>query len=101
MGKKKNKKEKKKYDIENLKDNVIRNATSQIAEEYNEQNMAIFGANVNLKRHICDIKDGLKPVSRRILMTMFLSKLYHNKTAKSATVTGNVLANFHRIRVAF
>lgn len=100
MGKKKDKKEKKKYDIDRWKRVVVDNATSQIAEEYNEQNMALFGANVNLKRHILEIHDSLKPVSRRILMTMYLEKLYNGKTAKSATVTGNVLANYHQRRVA-
>jgi DNA gyrase subunit A len=54
--------------------------------------MAIFGANVNLKRHICEIKDGLKPVHRRILYTMYLDKLMPSKeTKKSATVVGDVL----------
>lgn len=83
-------------DIEYLKNIVVNNATTKIAEEYNQENMAIFGANINLKRHIPELKDGLKPVSRRILMTMYLGKLFPPKTAKSATVTGNVLANFHR-----
>ena len=92
----KNKKNKtQNYDIEKLKREVNKNATVQIAEEYNQNNMAIFGANINLKRHILQLSDGLKPVYRRILMTMYKEKLYHGKTAKSATVTGNVLAYYH------
>lgn len=92
---KKNKKKKNNIDIEDLKKIVKNNSSSEIVEEYNQNNMAIFGSNINLKRHICDIRDGLKPVSRRILMTMYMEKLYNGKTAKSATVTGNVLAKFH------
>lgn len=94
MGKKKKEKTQK-YDIDKLRSTVVNHSTVQIAEEYNQNNMAIFGANVNLKRHILEIRDSLKPVYRRILMTMYREKLYHGKTAKSATVTGNVLANYH------
>lgn len=90
------KKDKQNNNIEYLKEFVANNSSVKIAEEYNQENMAIFGANINLKRHIPELKDGLKPVSRRILMTMYLGKLFPPKTAKSATVTGNVLANYHR-----
>ena len=97
MSKKDKSKKTKDENIEYLKNTVVNNATVKIVEEYNQENMAIFGANINLKRHIPELKDGLKPVSRRILMTMYLGKLFPPKTAKSATVTGNVLANYHRL----
>ena len=85
------------YNIEELKKAVKMHTTIAVAEEYNEEKMAIFGANVNLKRHICDLKDGLKPVSRRILMTMYNQKLFYPKVVKSANVVGNLLANYHRM----
>ena len=57
--------------------------------------MAIYGANINLKRFIPEIKDGLIPVQRRILMTMYLAKLYPGKVSKSAQVVGDVLKYYH------
>ena len=39
--------------------------------ELNKSNMIIYGANVNLARMIPDVRDGLKPVERRIIYTMY------------------------------
>ena len=91
----KKKKKAQKYNIEELKKSVMKHSTTAVAEEYNQEKMAIFGANVNLKRHILEIRDSLKPVSRRILMSMYEQKLFYPKTAKSANVVGNLLAKYH------
>lgn len=87
--------EREKYDIESLLKYVDMNAISSEPVEYNQEKMAIFGANVNLKRYICDIKDGLKPVHRRMLYTMYMNKLFPGKEAKCAQVVGDVMKHFH------
>uniref|UniRef100_A0A914P088 DNA topoisomerase type IIA domain-containing protein n=1 Tax=Panagrolaimus davidi TaxID=227884 RepID=A0A914P088_9BILA len=49
-----------------------------------------------LKRSIPDLKDGLKPVQRRILYCMLESGYTHKKPfVKSARVVGNTMANYH------
>src|SRR3989338_7697278 len=47
-------------------------------------------------RALPDVRDGLKPVHRRVLYTMWEAGLLHNKPfRKSAFVVGNCLAKFH------
>lgn len=59
-------------------------------------NMAIYGAYVNLHRSIPDIRDGLKPVQRRIVYGMYESDYTHNKPYhKSAKIVGNVMGSYH------
>ena len=45
---------------------------------------------------ICEIKDGLKPVQRRALLTMYENKLYPGKRSKSAQVVGDTLKKYHQ-----
>lgn len=48
------------------------------------------------ERALPDIRDGLKPVQRRILYAMYLDKNTHDKAfKKSAKSVGNVMGNFH------
>ncbi len=55
-----------------------------------------YAMSVLVSRALPDIRDGLKPVQRRILYTMFRLGLLHNKpTRKSATVIGNTMARYH------
>ncbi|MBI2663977.1 DNA gyrase subunit A [Candidatus Woesearchaeota archaeon] len=55
-----------------------------------------YAMSVLVSRALPDIRDGLKPVQRRILYTMFRLGLLHNKAhRKSATVVGNTMARFH------
>lgn len=64
-------------DVANLADN-------------SESAMKIFGANKNLYRSIPSMIDGLKPVHRRILYTMYRSKA-KTQNVKMATVTANTI----------
>ena len=47
-------------------------------------------------RALPDLRDGLKPVHRRILYAMYNSSCYHTKPyRKSARIVGDVMGNFH------
>ena len=83
------------YNIDDLTSYIDKNSTEMEPVDYNAEKMAIFAANINLKRHICEIKDGLKPASRRILMIMFEQKLYNGKRTKSSQVIGELLKKYH------
>jgi DNA gyrase subunit A len=55
-----------------------------------------YAMSVIVARALPDVRDGLKPVHRRILFAMQQMGLYHNaKYTKSAKVVGEVLGKFH------
>ncbi|MEM2121776.1 MAG: DNA gyrase subunit A [Candidatus Woesearchaeota archaeon] len=55
-----------------------------------------YAMSVIVGRALPDVRDGLKPVHRRILYTMHQMKLFHNKQfKKSARVVGDVLGKYH------
>ncbi|TSC53782.1 MAG: DNA gyrase (subunit A) [Parcubacteria group bacterium LiPW_39] len=55
-----------------------------------------YAMSVIVGRALPDIRDGLKPVHRRILYTMWEDGLRHNtKFRKSATVVGSTLGRYH------
>jgi DNA gyrase subunit A len=55
-----------------------------------------YALSVITARALPDVRDGLKPVQRRILFSMWQQGLRADaKHRKSATVVGNVLGNFH------
>src|SRR3989339_1595564 len=55
-----------------------------------------YAMSVIVARALPDVRDGLKPVQRRILYAMNEIGLRHNaKTVKSARVTGEVIGKFH------
>jgi DNA gyrase subunit A len=55
-----------------------------------------YAMSVIVSRALPDVRDGLKPVHRRILFAMLEEGLRHNvKTRKSATVVGAVLGRYH------
>ena len=55
-----------------------------------------YAMSVIVSRALPDVRDGLKPVHRRILFAMTEMGLKHNvKFRKSATVTGEVMGKFH------
>ncbi len=55
-----------------------------------------YAMSVIVARALPDVRDGLKPVHRRILFAMQQMGLYHSsKYKKSATVVGEVLGKFH------
>ena len=55
-----------------------------------------YAMSVIISRAIPDVRDGLKPVHRRILYAMFREGLLHNRGfSKSAGVVGEVLKKYH------
>lgn len=80
-------------DIEQPTPPVIpsREITEEIQRSYLEYAMSVIVA-----RALPDVRDGLKPVHRRILYAMHTLGLTHAaKYRKSATVVGEVLGNYH------
>lgn len=55
-----------------------------------------YAMSVIVSRALPDVRDGLKPVHRRILYAMHKLGYYHEKAPrKSATVVGEVIGNYH------
>ena len=55
-----------------------------------------YAMSVIVARALPDVRDGLKPVHRRILYAMYEDKLTHDRPyCKSATTVGNVLGRYH------
>ena len=55
-----------------------------------------YAMSVIVDRALPDVRDGLKPVHRRILYAMYDDGLTHSKPfRKSATTVGNVLGHYH------
>jgi len=74
------------------KENVV---PVSLEEEMKDSYMA-YAMSVIVGRALPDVRDGLKPVHRRILYAMKELGLEHNKPyRKSARITGEVLGKFH------
>ena len=55
-----------------------------------------YAMSVIVSRALPDVRDGLKPVHRRILYSMYEENLTHDKPFfKSATTVGNVIGRYH------
>ncbi len=68
-----------------------REITEEMKESYIDYAMSVIVA-----RALPDVRDGLKPVHRRILYTLLEEGLRHNaKFRKSATVVGSCLGRYH------
>ncbi|MBN2197802.1 DNA gyrase subunit A [Candidatus Wolfebacteria bacterium] len=66
-----------------------------ITEELRDSYLS-YAMSVIVSRALPDVRDGLKPVQRRILWTMWEEGLFHNaKFRKSATVVGSCLGRYH------
>ena len=69
----------------------IREISEEMRESYINYAMSVI-----VSRALPDVRDGLKPVHRRILYTMLEEGLRYNaKFRKSANVVGNCLARYH------
>jgi DNA gyrase subunit A len=61
-----------------------------------QQSFLDYAVSVITDRALPDVRDGLKPVHRRILFAMHELKLTNNKShKKSASVVGEVLGSYH------
>ena len=76
----------------NISENIHpREITEEISQSYLDYAMSVIVA-----RALPDVRDGLKPVHRRILYAMWNIGLRANaKFRKSATVVGEVLGKYH------
>lgn len=69
----------------------LRTITNEMEESYLSYAMSVI-----VSRALPDVRDGLKPVQRRILFSMNQIGLKHNaRYRKSATVVGEVLGKWH------
>ena len=67
------------------------NLVDEMEKSYIEYAMSVI-----VGRALPDVRDGLKPVHRRILYTMYEDGLTHDKKyKKSATTVGSVLGSYH------
>ena len=83
------------YDPEEIRypDQTIVNAplVQEMEKSYIEYAMSVI-----VSRALPDVRDGLKPVHRRILYAMYEDNLTHDKPfKKSATCVGDVLGRYH------
>ncbi|MFA6158270.1 MAG: DNA gyrase subunit A [Candidatus Paceibacterota bacterium] len=70
---------------------VARNIVTEMRESYLDYAMSVITA-----RALPDVRDGLKPVHRRILYAMHdIGLTASAKTKKSATIVGDVLGKYH------
>ncbi len=91
------KKESAGIDINNIKEILQR--TKIIPVNVNEEmskSFISYAMAVNVSRAIPDVRDGLKPVHRRILYAMYdLNNTYDKPTKKCARIVGEVLGKYH------
>jgi DNA gyrase subunit A len=67
-----------------------------LIEEELKTSFLDYAMSVIVSRAIPDVRDGLKPVHRRILYTMYQLGFHHNKPYhKSVRVVGDVLGKYH------
>ncbi len=77
--------------INNIGEIKARSITQEMEESYLSYAMSVI-----VSRALPDVRDGLKPVQRRILYSMWnLGLRYNAKFRKSATVVGEVLGKYH------
>jgi DNA gyrase subunit A len=67
-----------------------------IIEDEMKESYIDYAMSVIVSRALPDVRDGLKPVHRRILYAMYNANLTHDKPfRKSATIVGDVLGKYH------
>lgn len=83
--------------LKSMKENqIVQNIKSREITEEISQSYLDYAMSVIVARALPDVRDGLKPVHRRILYSMWNTGLRANaKFRKSATVVGEVLGKFH------
>src|SRR3989344_1578842 len=86
---------------ENIQENNQENSQqariiSRVIEDEMKQSYLDYSMSVIVGRALPDVRDGLKPVHRRILFAMHEMGLFHDRPfKKSATVVGSVLGKYH------
>jgi DNA gyrase subunit A len=70
--------------------------TTILVEEEMKHSYIDYSMSVIVGRALPDVRDGLKPVHRRILYGMHTMGLHHNRPyRKSAKIVGEVMGNYH------
>ncbi len=91
MAKDENKKEKEANENEETKGVIRQSISAEMKESYINYAMTVITS-----RALPDVRDGLKPVHRRVLYAMDkLNLTPGGKTRKSATVVGEVIGKYH------
>ncbi|HSR41738.1 MAG TPA: DNA gyrase subunit A, partial [Longimicrobiales bacterium] len=68
----------------------------RLIEEEMRESFLDYSMSVIVQRALPDVRDGLKPVHRRILYAMHEQGLFPDRNhKKSATVVGDVLGKYH------
>jgi DNA gyrase subunit A len=84
--------EKKQENSQKIQEKVVQ----KLIEEEMKSSYLDYSMSVIVGRALPDVKDGLKPVHRRILYAMQQMGMFHNKPfKKSARIVGEVLGKFH------
>jgi DNA gyrase subunit A len=79
-----------------MNDNQAENFNSLLIQDEMRNCYLDYAMSVIVGRALPDVRDGLKPVHRRILYTMHMLNNYYNKPyLKSARVVGDVLGKYH------
>ena len=82
--------------IDLVEENYVENISVQPMEDVMGDRYATYAKYVIQDRAIPDVRDGLKPVQRRIIFTMFKNNNVFNKpTRKCAHTVGAVMGTFH------
>jgi len=72
--------------------NIIKNNIDSILKS----RYLSYAVSTIISRSLPDVRDGLKPVHRRIIYSMYLLKLFNNNPfKKSARIVGDVMGKFH------
>lgn len=80
-----------KKEVKKTAEVIERSITTEMEKSYLEYAMSVI-----VSRALPDVRDGMKPVHRRILYSMWKTGLKSNaKFRKSATVVGEVLGKYH------
>lgn len=67
-----------------------------LIEEELKTSFLDYAMSVIVSRAIPDVRDGLKPVHRRVLYSMYQNSFFYNRPhRKSARIVGDVMANYH------
>ena len=75
---------------------IIKKIYEYSLEEIMGERFGAYSKYIIQDRAIPDVRDGLKPVQRRILYAMYRDKNTYDKTfRKSAKTVGNVMGNYH------
>ncbi|MFI4818994.1 MAG: DNA topoisomerase (ATP-hydrolyzing) subunit A [Enterobacterales bacterium] len=73
-----------------------KNKKNILIEEELKKSYLDYAMSVIIGRALPDVRDGLKPVHRRILFAMYILKNYFNKNyKKSARIVGDVIGKYH------